>query len=967
MEALLLELLDIKKQYFLQDQTVDALKGLNIKFRETEFVSILGQSGCGKTTLLNIIGGLDKYSSGDLIINGVSTKNYTDKDWDIYRNHKIGFIFQSYNLIPHLTVLENVELALTLSGIHKEERRNRAKEALEMVGIGDKIKYKPNQLSGGQMHRVAIARALVNNPDIILADEPTGALDSKTSVQIMEILKEISANKLIIMVTHNPELAEQYSTRIIKLLDGSLLSDSNPYEIEVCDKEEDIKNGEQTTNSDTLEISANLDNLDNKDKKTTQEDIDNNKEQNEKIETEHSEVDAQDNACSEQDKKYLEEESENVIAVSIEEDTVKDKKCSKNSEKGKKERTKMSFFTALSLSFKNLLTKKARTMLVSFAGSIGIIGIALILSLSSGFQAYIDMVQKDTLSTYPVQLTNSSYNMASLMQIFLSSDSDNEHNNNDKVYTKQELTDMLEKFNSSSTKSDLKSFKAHIEGDVKEELDKYISAIQYVYNINVNAYYQSDVNGLISANATTVFADIINSYPKQNLTTNDMMLRYSVLSMMFGSSSSYYSNEFWSEMIDNKELLKSQYELVGEGSKWAQDYNEIMIVVDKNNQISDYTLYGLGLLDQQNLEKLLDDYINNRNSSPVTTTFEFEDILNLEYKIILEPDYFELQPDNTYLDIRLYNEPFIQVYSPQGELTQVQNPIYNAQTYQTKLQNLYDTKGVTIKVAGIIKEKEGSTNQSIGTVVAYNSSLTEYIITNTQNHPLVQSQLQNSTTNVLTNAAFNSGYVEAERNAVLSNLGYADLDDPTGIYIYPINFEAKKNIENIISNYNDNVVAAGEEDKVITYTDAVGTMMESVTTIVSAITYVLIAFVAISLIVSSIMIGIITYISVLERTKEIGVLRSIGASKRDIKNVFVSESVIIGFIAGVLGIVVTLILNIPINIIINSLTGLANVAILPWVAAVVLIAISVFLTFIAGLIPARIASKKDPVIALRTE
>ena len=763
-------------------------------------------------------------------------------------------------------------------GIGREERRKRAKEVLVKVGLSDKLKSRPNQLSGGQMQRVAIARALVNNPDIILADEPTGALDSKTSVQIMELLKEISHEKLIIMVTHNPELAEEYSSRIIKLLDGELVGDSNPFN-----------------------------------------------EENDKKSNEKKEV-------------HKEELSKRAVVK-------KDKSVRK--EKG--EKTKMGFFTALSLSLKNLLTKKARTLLVSFAGSIGIIGIALILSLSSGFQAYVDKVQKDTLSSYPVQLTNSSYDMGSLMQIFLDTGTMSTEHDKDKVYTKQELTDMLSKFNASSSKNDLKSFKTFIEGEGKEEIKKYTSAIQYVYNVNVNAYYNSEDNGLVNANLTTVFADVISNYPKEKLQTQDQALRYSLLSYMFGEGSSYYSNEFWSEMLDNQELLQDQYELVGEGSKWATEYNEIMVVVDDNNEISDYTLYGLGLLKQSELEILLDNYINNKNSDPVTTTFEYSDLLNLEYKILLESDYFVKQADNTYKDVRELKETDIEKYN-------------------TEIQKLYDEKGITIKVAGVVREKENATALSIKNNIAYSSKLTEYIINQNNNSDLLKAQLQNPTINVLTNTHFNPlNPQEQQLSDVLIKLGYADLSSPEGIYLYPINFDAKQSISDIITEYNDKNVENGEEEKVITYSDTIGAMMSSVTTIISAITYVLIAFVSISLIVSSIMIGIITYISVLERIKEIGVLRSIGASKRDIKRVFVSEAVIIGLIAGLLGVGVSLLLNIPINIIINALAGLSGIAKLPLLGGVVLVAISVFLTFIAGLIPARIASKKDPVIALRTE
>lgn len=855
----MLKLKDIKKTYIVGDQKVEALKGVSVEFRKSEFVSILGQSGCGKTTLLNIIGGLDRYSSGDLIINGKSTKEYKDKDWDNYRNHRVGFVFQSYNLIPHQTVLENVELALTLSGVSKKERRTRAIKVLEKVGLKDKIKNKPSQLSGGQMQRVAIARALVNDPEIILADEPTGALDSATSVQIMELLKEISKDKLIIMVTHNPELAKQYSTRIIKLLDGNIIEDNNPYT--KSDEEQEIVDA-----SEELGF-----------KKTT-----------------------------------------------------------------KKKR--MSFFTALFLSLKNLLTKKGRTILVAFAGSIGIIGISLVLAISSGFSTYVNQMQKDTLSSYPVKLTNSNYDMASLMKIFVNTNDGKIEHGNDKVYTKQELTDMLSKFNASSSQSDLVSFKQYIETDGKDELKKYVSAISYDYGAKINAYYNSTDNGLISANATTVFADIISSYPKTHpLDTNDKKLRYGLLSYMFGEKSGYYKNEFWSEMLDNDELLSSQYDLVGNGSKWAKEYNEINIVVDKNNEISDYTLYGLGLLKQEDLNTLLDNYINNRDPESITTTFSYDDLLNLEYKLILESDYFELQTDGTYKDIRTYKET-------------------DYETYLLKLQNLYDTKGITVKVVGLIKEKENASALSISTPIAYTTKLTEYIINTNNQSDLVVLQLNNDEKNITNNQNFDAEYTKKD---ALKTLGYADMSSPEGIYLYPINFEAKTKISNFIANYNDKMVRNGEEEKVITYSDTIGTMMKSISTIISAITYVLIAFVGVSLIVSSIMIGIITYISVIERTKEIGVLRSVGASKKDVSRVFTAESFIIGLTSGIFGILISLILIIPINIVLKHYTGLVGIATLPVLAGVILIAISVVLTLIAGFIPAKIAAKKDPVIALR--
>ena len=863
----MLTLKNITKTYQTGTVRLGALNDVTLSFRKSEFVSILGPSGCGKTTMLNIVGGLDRYTSGDLIIDGRSTKNYTDKDWDTYRNHKVGFVFQSYNLIPHQTVLQNVELALTLSGIGKKERRERAIEALTKVGLADKIKNRPNQLSGGQMQRVAIARALVNDPEIVLADEPTGALDTESSVQIMELLKEISKDKLIVMVTHNPELAEKYSTRIVRLLDGRVQSDTMPFDGK------------------------------------------------------------------------LEEAPKKDVAY----------------EDPKSKKKRMSFFTAMGLSFKNLLTKKARTLLVAFAGSIGIIGIALILAISSGFSGYVDKMQKDTLSTYPVSISNKAYDMNSLMQVFFSSTTNQEAVGTDKVYTKNELTTMLQKFNTSSASNDLKSFKTYLEGDGKAQIEPVTTAIQYVYNVGVNAYYNSAENGLVAINPSTVFADKITAYPLTHpLTTQDQQTRYGLLNMMFGSKSSFYSNEFWSEMINNQTFLEEQYDLVGAGSEWADSANEVMIIVDENNQITDYTLFGLGLLNQNQLDALLDAYINNTQEiNQIGASFEFNDLLGLTYKLILDYEYFELQSDGTYLDIRTLQKT-------------------NPSVYAQKIANLYadSNVGIEISVSGIIKPKENVTSTSISTVVGYTQALTNLLAEKASQSALVQSQMANQTTNVLTNQPFvTSGEVsvKAQYEGVLSSLGYVDLSSPEEINIYPTKFEDKEVISSIITNYNTQVLADGEDDKVISYTDTVGTMMASISLIISAITYVLIAFVGVSLVVSSIMIGIITYISVIERTKEIGVLRSVGASKKDVKRVFTAESFIIGLSSGVFGIIISLLLIIPINILLAHFTGISGMANLPILGAAILVLVSVVLTFIAGLIPARVAAKKDPVIALRAE
>lgn len=877
----MLKLIDIEKTYKMGDLETHALKGINLEFRKSEFVSILGPSGCGKTTLLNIIGGLDKYTTGDLIINNKSTKEYKDKDWDAYRNHSIGFVFQSYNLIQHQTVLENVELALTLSGVSKEERRKRATSVLKKVGLGDKLKNKPNQLSGGQMQRVAIARALVNDPEIILADEPTGALDTESSVQVMELLKDISKDKLIVMVTHNPELAEKYSTRIVKLLDGKVISDTNPFD-----------------------------------------------------------------SSKEKEEKQL---------LSVADET----NLSKTEIKKKNKKKRMSFFTAFMLSLKNLLTKKGRTILVTFAGSIGIIGIALILAISSGFSGYIDRMQQDTLSTYPVTIQTESYDMASLMQIFMSDGDDEVIFEDGTIHTKDELTEMLSQFNSSATKNNLSALKNYFDTSAKDDIERYASAIQYGYSLDINAYLNSDLNGLVPVNSTEIFNNVISRYYIQNQEIlqrgTDEFNRFSLLAGMFSENSTFsvFSSTFWSEMLDNRELLEEQYELVGENSRWAEEYNEIMIVVDENYQITDYTLFALGLLDQGKLEALLDNYVRGQDSEAEDSTFTYDELLKTEYKIIPKSSYF-VEIDGKYVDINDFKDS--------------NNENYNLAEYNRYLQEIYndDAKTITLKVAGIIREKPSSSAYSINTNIGYSSKLTEYIIDFCKNSEVIQLQSE-SDRNILTNEVFvgSEEEIESKRQAVLTMLGYIDIDSPSSIKIYPKDFESKSQITKIIEDYNSLMIAENKQENIITYSDTVGVMMSTISTIISAITYVLIAFVGVSLVVSSIMIGIITYISVIERTKEIGVLRSIGASKKDVSRVFTAESFIIGLSSGVFGILVSLLLTIPTNVILFTYTGISGMARLPVLGAFILILISILLTLIAGLFPSRVASKKDPVVALR--
>ncbi|MGN0389644.1 MAG: ATP-binding cassette domain-containing protein [Wujia sp.] len=899
----MLQLKNIVKDYGEGDSKVQALKGVSINFRANEFVSILGHSGCGKTTLLNIVGGLDRYTSGDLIIKGRSTQEYKDRDWDAYRNHSIGFVFQSYNLIMHQTVLQNVELALTLSGVSKSERRRRAKEMLEKVGLGNQLHKKPNQMSGGQMQRVAIARALINDPEILLADEPTGALDTETSVQIMELLKEIAKDRLVIMVTHNPELAERYSTRIVKLLDGEIKDDSMPYSDEEAEKE----------------------------------------------------------VYEELDKKELKSK-------------------------------RMSYLTALNLSFNNLLTKKGRTLLTAFAGSIGIIGIALILSLSDGFRNYIKSVEEDTLSTYPLEITDESIDMSSMMSMMLGTDlkSDEEHDM-DKVYSNNFVGGYLETMLGEVKINDMVSFKDYIENGDGSEIKDYTSDIMYTYGITVNAYKSDVEEDIYQVNPSTVFDSIgFGSMAEmQNM----------------GMTGSMNTTNVWSEMISNQELLQSQYDVVA--GRWPENYDEVVMVVTQYNEISDYELYSLGIRDVSEMQEMMRAALKGETKTFDNTSYTYEELLDLTYKVIPSSDFYEYdESEGCYVD-----------------------KSDDADYMREKIAD-----GLDIKVVGIVRPNEEATVHSITTTIGYTHALVETLMQMAAESEVGKAQLEDEDTNVFTGYPFGEDLDEAARqeaeqqtqdmmaqmgigdmteeelyaymatlpadelqqfmealtasaesvsnsmslsdlrsaeNATydenLVTLGIAYEEDPKVIRIYPIDFESKEKIIDVIDRYNDMVKANGEEDKEISYTDMVGTMMSSISTIINSISYVLMAFVAISLVVSSIMIGIITYISVLERTKEIGVLRSIGASKKDISRVFNAETIIIGFVAGMIGIGVTIILNIPINAIIHHLAGLTGVAKLPLYGGIILVIISVLLTMIGGLIPSRVASKKDPVEALRSE
>lgn len=878
----MLQLKNIVKDYVSGDTTVQALKGIDITFRDSEFVSILGQSGCGKTTLLNIIGGLDQYTSGDLIINGRSTTKYKDSDWDTYRNHTIGFVFQSYNLIPHQSVLSNVELALTLSGVSKAERRKRAVEVLEKVGLGDQIHKKPNQMSGGQMQRVAIARALVNNPDILLADEPTGALDSATSIQIMELLKEISKDRLIIMVTHNPELAEKYSSRIVRLLDGKVTDDTMPYE---------------PTDSRVTE---------------------NNKAKRVK----------------------------------------------------KKKGTSMSFLTALSLSANNLMTKKGRTLLTAFAGSIGIIGIALILALSSGFQSYIKRVEEDTLSSYPIAIEEEQVDYSSMMSAFMGQHVGEASEKEDgKIYSNNIISEMLNSMMSQVKVNNLADFKKFIE-DRNNGFDELVSDIQYGYSTTLNIYKEDTSDGIVQVNPSTVL-DTIGMGQLSGMSGSSMMNS----SMMGGGSW-----DVWSELIGNRTLLESQYDVIA--GRWPDAYNEIVLIVDENNEISDYALYALGLKDQNEVADTMTRLAKGEEVVSYKTEYTYEDILDLRYRLIVNTDFYSYNEENdSYTDVR-----------------------DDEDSYRAAIAD-----GIQLQVVGILRPDPDAVTGAVSGSVGYTSALMEYVINQINASDIVKKQAADPETDVITGLPFTKDGEEVEmentfdittltpeQQAYLASLsqeeldtlmasymqpatssatydgnmeafGVADLEKPSSIMIYPVDFASKDMISDKISEYNDAVRAEGREEAVINYTDYIGLMMSSISTIINAISYVLIAFVAISLVVSSIMIGIITYISVLERTKEIGILRSIGASKHDISMVFNAETLIVGFVSGAMGIIVTMLLVIPINAIIKNLSGISNVAGLPWLAALILVLISMALTFIAGLIPAKMAAKKDPVVALRSE
>ena len=1001
----MLRLTHITKDYLSGDNTVHALRDVSLHFGKSEFVSILGPSGCGKTTLLNIIGGLDRYTSGEMAVAGVPTSDFRDRDWDTYRNHSIGFVFQSYNLIPHQSVLANVELALTLSGVGKAERRRRAEEALQKVGLGDQLKKKPSQMSGGQMQRVAIARALVNDPEILLADEPTGALDSETSVQIMELLKEVAKDKLVIMVTHNPDLAEQYSTRIIRLLDGKVISDEMNITAEQAEPAAEPE-GEKTRDEKTREV----------------------------------------------EEKY-------------------------------RKKTSMSFGTALGLSMKNLMTKKGRTLLVAFAGSIGIIGIALILSLSNGINEYINQVQEDTLSTYPIQIVSETTDMSGLIEAIAGSHvSEEEIEARDRIYANTMMYEMLDAMMSAETRTNnLAKFKKWLESE-ESGVSEQISAVKYGYGITPRIYAADTKDGVTRLNPTSMFDSLMPEGAADAMQSSPMAGMSGGMASMMATSGSM---DIWQEMIDNRELMQQQYEVLA--GRWPEEKHEVVLVADSRNEVNDVYLYALGFKDQAEVPNVLQAVLKGEEYTAKDETYAYDEILNTTFKLILPTDMYQQNADG-YWDYKGDNEAFMQ---------------------------LAVDNGLTIEIVGILRPDPEAVATSITGAIGYLPSLTEYVLEEVQNSAIVKQQLADESTDVLTGLPFDDGEnsvltdaekadrireaiagmpaadraalyashmtalddetamaqavqqlaavpaeqlgpmlaaqmveqtgmdeatvgqylssmteeeirgyaaqsmaarIQAEYAAqaektiaqlstealagmldeglaalddegvlaeygdymppvvssmtfsdVLHKLGHADEDRPSTIAIYTDTFEKKDILTEKIAEYNETCVAEDREDDVISYTDYVALMMSSISTIINVISYVLIAFVSISLVVSSIMIGIITYISVLERIKEIGILRAIGASKKDISRVFNAETFIIGFAAGAMGIIVTLLLCIPANIIIHHLTDISNLAKLPVAGGIALILISMLLTTIAGLLPAGIAAGKDPVESLRSE
>lgn len=846
----MLRLDSITKSFGSKEQEVKVLKGISLQFRDREFVSILGQSGCGKTTLLNLLGGLDKATSGSLFVNGVSTDDFLEKDWNDYRNKQVGFVFQTYNLIPHQSVISNVELPLVLSGVNKEERKARAQSALEKVGLADQAKKRPMQLSGGQMQRVAIARALVNNPSVIFADEPTGALDSVSGKQVMEILKEIAKDRLVIMVTHNDQLANEYSTRIISMNDGTIINDSNPYAYDECitDEQQYIA------------------------------------------------------------KKNKEEESQKASIVA--DSNKKAQKIYKKQKRKKRRETSMSFATANSLSINNLRSKKGRTILTSIAGSIGIIGIMLVLALSGGVEAYINTIEENALSQYPLTIEETNTNLTAVMQLLGSSDVDREENpDSEVIYTQQVLGNLLENLNSVMSKNDLEKFKEYTENN----FDESIGYVKYDYGVEFDVFcnYVDDDERYMKVNP---FLEAIENVMPGGFSD------YSDMIAQFGSMLSV-----WDEMVDNDTLLSQQYELLG-NSRWPTAYNEVVVVVDNKNQLSDYTLFALGLVPASDIVGAI-----FQGGEFAETTYTVDDILSIEYRLTTGADYCIQNQDGSWTQLTDRNE-------------------------QRKI-NFVESHSVPVKVVGVIRPKEGVEVTSIMGTIGYTSELKQYLSQRAENSAIVKAQKENTTINVITGEEIN----EEQYKELMRSYGVADFDKPTSISFYANSFEDKDKIVAFIDEYNQTT------DSDIKYNDNLAMIMDFVDTLTATITKVLAGFAGISLIVSSIMIAIIIYTSVLERKKEIGVLRSIGARKRDVSNVFLAESCWIGALSGVIGILISFALVIVVNIVLNALLGIANLAVVAWWQPVAMFVLSVGLAVIAGLIPSRIASNKNPVECLRSE
>ena len=890
----MLELKGITKDYPSGDTVVHALKGISVAFRDQEFVSILGQSGCGKTTLLNIIGGLDHYTRGDLIINGRSTKSYQDRDWDTYRNHSVGFVFQSYNLIPHQSVIANVEMALLLSGAPKADRRARAEAALAQVGLAEQMHKRPNQLSGGQMQRVAIARAIVNDPEIILADEPTGALDTETSVEVMEILKRLSQDRLVIMVTHNPQLAEEYSDRIVRIRDGEVTSDSRP-------------------------------------------------------------VDA---------------EAESLTPEQIQEHAVADAR------KGKRG---MSYLSAIQLSFNNLMTKKGRTFLTAFAGSIGIIGIALILSLSDGAQNYIAETEETTMGSYPLTIQKTAVDMASMMSAMMGTGDTKGEAPKGTAESKNIVTDMVESIGGGATENDMKAIKQWLEtnpGDIND----LVTDIQYNYSTPLNVFKDDTSAGAVQVNPATVMNALGISTSGSTQTQ--------LMSSMASTGQGY---DVWSELLSSKKAVDRDWKLVD--GRMPQAWNEVVIALDEHGRISDYTLYALGMLDQSDLKGMMRNVLAGKKvEGAKETSYSYDELMKLVFRLVPESSKYQKQADGTWKDMS-EDAAFMKSAVAAGEQVHVVGVVratgdagatvarYGGVLYPASLmKHMVETVAASDVVAA--QKADPGTDIFTGYPFSDTASATmsldeiESMIGMMGGEQASQAQAyidqmraQGSSDEEIA-AAFSklmsSQTDDATYDGNLEKLGAASLDDPSVIQIYPVDFKAKEQIDTLIDDYNKDIKAAGEGSE-IQYTDIVGTLMSSVTSIVNSLTYILIAFVAISLVVSSIMIGIITYISVLERTKEIGILRAIGASKRDVSRIFTAETFITGLVSGLLGVGITVLLDFPVNWIIEAVAGVRNLAAVPAGAGAVLVLISVALALAAGLAPSRMAAKKDPVTALRTE